>query len=136
MAKKPNHKLANTLWSIIGILLVLTFALVVVRGAVAIKDSWKDVKDSIFSAHVVEAQAMTYSEDELLEETLPEETPESDEDSSSEEDKESEEDKTTIGEMIDKKGEDLANIINAETGLALSGGAVLIGVVIIFLIKK
>ena len=129
MAKKPNHKLSKTLWSIIGLLLVLTFSLVLVRGALAIRSSWKDVIGSFSSAHVVEAQAMTYSEDELLEETTPEEE-------SKEEESESEEEKSTIGDMIDKKGEDIANVINAETGLALTGGSVLIAIAVVFFVKK
>ena len=126
MAKKPST--AKKLWSIIGLLLILTFVLVIVRGALAIRSSWKDVLGSS-SAHVVEAQAMTYSEDELLEETTPEEE-------STTEDTEQEEEKTTIGDMIDKKGEDIANVINAETGLALTGGSVLIAIAVVFFVKK
>lgn len=151
MAKKRRYKLSQILWSITGCLLVLIFSLVVVRFAFFIRNNISDVKDSISSVHVVHAQAMTYSDEtpevEIIDEneqTLPEEeTPTTDENVSTEEGEnveetpeQSEEEKTTVGDFVDKKGEEIAGLINAETGLAVTGGSVLLVLALVFILKK
>lgn len=138
MAKKKklkNSKVAEITWKAIGIITVILFIFVTVRLALSIKNDWKYVFGG-----TAQAQAMEYEiEEEPLTLALysegtetPEETPDEETDAP----EQSEEEKTTVGDYIDQKGEDIANLITSETGIAVSGGAVLIVLALIFLLKK
>ena len=136
MAKKKlkNSKVAEITWKAIGIITVILFIFVTVRLALYIKNDWKYVFGG-----TAQAQAMEYEIEEPLTLALysegtetPEETPDEEMDAP----EQSEEEKTTVGDYIDQKGEDIANLITSETGIAVSGGAVLIVLALIFLLKK
>ena len=137
MAKRKlkNSKVAQISWKAIGIITVVLFLIVTVSFALSIKNDWEYV-----FGRTAQAQAMEYEIEEeqptlalYSEETeTPEETPDEETDAP----EQSEEEKTSVGDYIDQKGEDISNLIKSETGIAISGGAVLIGLALIFLLKK
>lgn len=136
MSREPKNNLADSIWRMIGLIAVLLFLAVVIKGALLIKDDFKEVISSPTAkgqaVEIVEIEQPSVSFFAIGIEEPGEETPGEEPDAP----EQSEDEKTSIGDYVDKKGEEIANIITSETGIAVSGGAVLVVLALIFILRK